>query len=113
MGAVRCNNCPRMHSNGLPFVCLQIIAVHVTVANTTANPKRGFGATAQNAELQDMEKLVGNSWYYNWGLTTDFEHTSQEFVPMLWGKGSLSKLAGWTPLAETTTILGFNEPNLH
>jgi hypothetical protein len=36
----------------------------------------------------------------------------QEYVPMVWGRKKNAELASFTPLATSTAILGYNEPNL-
>ena len=90
----------------------------ITIACSAAvdNPKRGFGGVSSYAQVSDMMLLAATSWWYDWGLTTpssEFNNAAQEFVPMLWGKGSLAKLDGFAPGNGTTSLLGFNEPNLH
>ena len=63
---------------------------------------------AVNAPVANMQE----SWYYNWSYTPSTNVTgSKEFVPMIWDENSLSWLES-DQVANYTTILGFNEPDL-
>jgi hypothetical protein len=75
---------------------------------TTGNCKRGIGAAG--ASLTNAQLLPGISWWYNWAVTRQALAPGLEFVPMIWGSGSLQGAAAALP-AGATYLLGFNEPN--
>jgi Glycosyl hydrolase catalytic core len=56
---------------------------------------------------------VRASWYYNWA--NDRQKTTApagvEFVPMIWGAGSVTPAALDTARKQGKTLLGFNEPD--
>jgi hypothetical protein len=55
---------------------------------------------------------VRASWYVNWSASpTANAGTSAEFVPMIWGAGSVTNSTLDKARAAGTTILGFNEPD--
>lgn len=55
---------------------------------------------------------VHASWYYNWSASrTANAGTSAEFVPMIWGAGSVTQSTLDKARSGGTTILGFNEPD--
>ena len=63
---------------------------------------------AVNTPVANMQE----SWYYNWSYTPSTNVTgSKEFVPMIWDENNLSWLES-DQVANYTTILGFNEPDL-
>jgi hypothetical protein len=56
---------------------------------------------------------VGASWYYNWSPgPTAGAGTSAQFVPMIWGSGSVTSANLATAKAAGPVLLGFNEPDL-
>ena len=65
---------------------------------TNAAPSFGFAPTASTP---------GVSWWYNWSASSGSPTTGIEFVPMIWGSGSL----GDALPAGAQYVLGFNEPN--
>jgi hypothetical protein len=70
---------------------------------TAAACKRGVAAnTAPGAAF-----FPAVTWWYNWAATSSGANTGIEFVPMLWGSGSL----GATIPSAAKFLLGFNEPN--
>ncbi|MFC7994143.1 glycosyl hydrolase [Streptomyces pilosus] len=56
----------------------------------------------------------GASWYYNWASSkgTFAGPEGAEFVPMIWGPGSVTDAELGRAAAEGTHLLGFNEPDL-
>jgi hypothetical protein len=56
---------------------------------------------------------VGASWYYNWSAgATAGAGTSAQFVPMIWGSGSVTSANLAKAKAAGPVLLGFNEPDL-
>jgi len=100
-------------------ICLFLLW-HFACTAATGCSKRGIGEFASSsgnaAMAGDMSLLSGLSWYYDWKLDPleafEKDTVSQEFVPMVWGKSSISTLNSFTPLHDATAILGFNEPNM-
>jgi hypothetical protein len=67
--------------------------------------KRGIAAnTAPGAAFSPAI-----TWWYNWAMQSSGADVGIEFVPMVWGSGSLSASVP----AEASYLLGFNEPNFH
>jgi hypothetical protein len=65
--------------------------------------------------LQKALTDVGVSWYYNWAATPPGKLTAPpgvQFVPMIWGAGSVTDANLKNASAQGDTILGFNEPDL-
>ncbi|HLK38886.1 MAG TPA: glycoside hydrolase family protein [Polyangiaceae bacterium] len=71
--------------------------------------KRGVAANAApTAALAPSLTLPGVTWWYNWAAQApDAGAPSVEYVPMLWGGGSLNQAIP----AGSKYLLGFNEPN--
>lgn len=73
--------------------------------------KRGLAYGHDSAgDLQALSS--GVSWWYNWATKPDEGATthSQEYVPMVWGQGSLAD-AGAQITADAKYLLSFNEPD--
>ena len=67
--------------------------------------KRGIAAnTAPGAAF-----FPAVTWWYNWAMQPSGADVGIEFVPMLWGSGSLSASVP----AGSSYLLTFNEPNFH
>jgi hypothetical protein len=77
-----------------------------------ASAKKGvstwdFGGVG--AALRDS----GVSWYYNWSAgPTSGAGTAAQFVPMIWGSGSVTASNLARAKASGSVLLGFNEPDL-
>jgi hypothetical protein len=70
---------------------------------STVACKRGIAAnTAPGAAF-----FPAITWWYNWSARSSGADTGIEFVPMLWGSGSLNA----TIPSAARFVLGFNEPN--
>jgi len=98
---------------------LVLLAVVACIIGNNASSKTGAGIYphAKGCNCDDLNVLTSQSWYYNWGNLSTFiemkcptnKLPKAEFVPMIWGwYGSIS--TDYVP-SESTTILGFNEPN--
>jgi hypothetical protein len=56
---------------------------------------------------------VGASWYYNWSTgPTTAAGTTAQFVPMIWGSGSVTTANLDKAKAAGPVLLGFNEPDM-
>jgi hypothetical protein len=70
--------------------------------------KRGIAANAApGAGFSPSPSQPGLSWWYNWGVQGSGQGAGIEFVPMIWGSGSLHSALP----ASSRYLLGFNEPN--
>ncbi|MFO0552323.1 MAG: glycoside hydrolase family protein [Polyangiaceae bacterium] len=74
-------------------------------ANSNKECKRGLASNiAPGAAF--APKIA---WWYNWSLQGSGQGAGIEFVPMVWGEGSVGQ-----PIPATSGfVLGFNEPNFH
>jgi hypothetical protein len=75
------------------------------------SPKKGVSTwdfTGVGAAMLDVHA----AWYYNWSAgPTNGAGTSAEFIPMIWGSGSVTVSTLNKAKAAGTTLLGFNEPD--
>ena len=74
--------------------------------------KKGLAVNAamgQNLRTSDIHA----GWYYNWGTTpfTYSGYSSLEYVPMIWGQGSFNTNINNAKNADSSYVLGFNEPD--
>jgi hypothetical protein len=85
--------------------------VHDSVRHA-APVKNGAATWAVAGEKQAMAK-TGVSWFYDWSATDDGIAAPKgvEFVPMMWGAGSVTKANLAAAKASGSTLLGFNEPD--
>jgi hypothetical protein len=73
---------------------------------------RGVGTNAWSGGCADINALSRMSWYYNWGLQPTSNVAScnlgsryLEFVPMVWGAGSVPNLVSKVrPLSELNEL---------
>jgi hypothetical protein len=78
----------------------------VTVESTPC--KRGMAANdGPTAAFAPSGSAAGLSWWYNWAAASPGGDASIEFVPMIWGGGSLTQSVP----AGARYLLGFNEPD--
>jgi hypothetical protein len=56
-------------------------------------------------------KEVGAAWYYNWSAAPAQGVAGVEFVPMIWGPGSVTTANLNRAKASGQVLLGFNEPD--
>ncbi len=79
-----------------------------TSAGVAARCKRGMAANAApSAALAPTTSSAGVSWWYNWSNQSPGGDSRIEFVPMIWGGGSLKEAIP----TGSRYLLGFNEPN--
>ncbi|MEV7939254.1 MULTISPECIES: glycoside hydrolase family protein [unclassified Kitasatospora] len=100
------------------FTALLAVLTCLTVgsaADATAAPAKKKGVSAWN--FTDVTKALADSragWFYTWA--SDRQQIKPpagvEFVPMIWGAGSVTDAQLRTARQEGTTLLGFNEPDL-
>jgi hypothetical protein len=77
---------------------------------STVPCKRGFAANdGPSAALAPAASSPGLAWWYNWAAQSPGGDPRIEFVPMLWGGGSLTQ----TIPAGSRYLLGYNEPNFN
>jgi hypothetical protein len=70
--------------------------------------KRGIAANAAPGSVfSPSAAQPGVSWWYNWALHGSGQGAGIQFVPMIWGSGSLNSALP----AGSKYVLGFNEPN--
>jgi hypothetical protein len=70
--------------------------------------KRGIASNAApGSAFSPSATQPGVSWWYNWALQGTGQGAGIEFVPMIWGTGSLHSALP----AGSRYVLGFNEPN--
>jgi hypothetical protein len=84
-----------------------------TVDGPIRTVKKGVSAwnfSAVTAALGD----VGASWYYTWAAQRGNVSgpAGVEFVPMIWGAGSVTPATLNQAKSQGSTLLGFNEPDL-
>eukprot|EP01084_Bolivina_argentea_P240379 403864_1 len=79
--------------------------------------KIGTGISPTYTECDDLDILFAPKWFYNWAPNSKFSELqcspmpSQEFVPMIWGYYGATNYSYDFIAANTTHLLGFNEPN--
>ena len=111
----------------VPLSCLSLLAAALVLL--TAAPAPAAGATPATAKTKlgiasskylssDPARLstLGATWSYNWSATTPPADPSLQWVPMVWGSGSvtpqvLNSLRADKRTGEASYLLGFNEPD--
>ncbi|MFI7541682.1 glycosyl hydrolase [Actinoplanes sp. NPDC049599] len=63
--------------------------------------------------LADSIRDVRAGWYYDWSAGNEDVPAQAEFVPMIWGAAAVNDADLATARRSGTTLLGFNEPDLH
>jgi hypothetical protein len=86
--------------------------VQSALAATPANAKKGVGAWAFDGVRAALAKS-GASWYYTWGVDHPGVTSPRgvQFVPMIWGAGSVTAANLREVKREGHYLLGFNEPD--
>ncbi|MEU3256175.1 glycosyl hydrolase [Streptomyces sp. NPDC006997] len=82
-------------------------------------PETAAPADARGVSLNPVEGAAqalvdsGASWYYNWASSTGevAKPDGVEYVPMIWGPGSVTDAELGAAAREGTNLLGFNEPD--
>src|ERR1039457_5422451 len=85
----------------------------IASATAAANAKKGVSAWTFSGVSQALAE-AGASWYYNWsashaGITSP---PGVQFVPMIWGAGSVTAATLSQAKAAGQILLGFNEPDM-
>jgi hypothetical protein len=94
-------------------------------AATPAHPKRGVASAVLLAHDPRALRCLGAAWAYDWsanpppaegGRSATRGHWTPEWVPMLWGAGSvtpstISTLSAARRVGAARYLLGFNEPD--
>lgn len=85
-------------------------------ANPRSGCKRGV-AYGEHSKADFAVLSPAVAWWYDWATRPDqalrdgsYRDAQVEFVPMIWGEGSLPTAAGEIP-DDAEVLLGFNEPN--
>ena len=78
--------------------------------------RKGVGTSlARKFGPKQLEALDVN-WFYSWGSKHPKANPGVEFVPMIWGRGSVRRNGVETvklqvPVTQAAELLGFNEPD--
>jgi RNA polymerase sigma factor (sigma-70 family) len=85
----------------------------IASATAAADAKKGVGAWTFSSVSQALAES-GASWYYTWsashaGITSP---PGVQFVPMIWGAGSVTAATLSQAKAAGQILLGFNEPDM-
>jgi hypothetical protein len=87
-------------------------AARTTTTVPARSAKKGV-STWDFAGLGAALRDVGARWYYNWSAGPSAgAGTTAEFVPMIWGSGSVTPANLAKAKASGSVLLGFNEPDL-
>jgi hypothetical protein len=99
-------------------LALLLVALLGLVPAARARPQTGV-ASGVYADRGDARRLaaVGASWTYDWSAESALRGSRVEFVPMLWGAGSvtdatIARLTAERRQGRVRHLLGFNEPDL-
>jgi hypothetical protein len=83
-----------------------------------ARMTRGGAATKKKGvstyEFSGNAQAIRDSragWYYNWSQVPSVTSKDVEFVPMIWGSGSVNPAMLSEAKTQGTVLLGFNEPD--
>jgi len=90
-----------------------LAAPPASAESAASSPKKGVSA-ANVAEVTAALRDVGATWYYTWASNPQGINAPPgvEFVPMIWGPGSVTDAQLNEAKALGRTLLGFNEPDL-
>ncbi|MGW5638935.1 glycoside hydrolase family protein, partial [Streptomyces sp. NPDC003832] len=80
--------------------------------DTTASQRRGISLNPVDGAARALTDS-GAHWYYNWASSTGSVARPEgvEYVPMIWGPGSVTDTELGRAGNEGTALLGFNEPD--
>ncbi|MFJ8598279.1 glycosyl hydrolase [Streptomyces shenzhenensis] len=78
----------------------------------TSSTRKGISLNPVDGAAQALTDS-GASWYYNWASSTGAVAKPEgvEYVPMIWGPGSVTDAELGAARSEGTELLGFNEPD--
>ena len=82
-------------------------------ARAATSSRKGVSANNFDGATADLTD-VGASWFYTWASDTQgiTVPAGVEFVPMIWGAGSVNPTQLGQAQSLGTTLLGFNEPDM-
>lgn len=107
---------PALVALTLAVVAAALLGALVPAAH--ARPVTGV-ASGVYADRGDARRLsaVGARWTYDWSAESRMRSSRVEFVPMLWGAGSVTdaavaRLTADRQAGRVRNLLGFNEPDL-
>ncbi|NUV62121.1 glycosyl hydrolase [Streptomyces sp. CAI-85] len=82
-------------------------------AGATTTARKGISLNPVDGAAEALADS-GASWYYNWTSSTGpvARPEGVEYVPMIWGPGSVTDAELGQAAREGTALLGFNEPDL-
>jgi hypothetical protein len=90
------------------------VAVTNPAATPTSSSRKGVGVWTFNG-VDSALAQSGAGWYYTWSVGHSGIETPQggDFVPMIWGGGSVTdKTLAQSRAASGRYLLGFNEPDM-
>ncbi|SMD27095.1 glycoside hydrolase family protein [Kibdelosporangium aridum] len=92
---------------------LAVLALGTTPVSAVQATKKGVSALNFNGVTTALAD-VRAGWYYAWSSNTQgiTAPPGVEFVPMIWGRGSVTDAELNQARALGTTLLGFNEPDM-
>lgn len=92
---------------------LALLAFGVTPVSAVSATKKGVSALNFNGVTTALAD-VRAGWYYTWSSNTQgiTAPPGVEFVPLIWGPGSVTDAELNQAKALGTTLLGFNEPDM-
>ncbi|WP_259678128.1 glycoside hydrolase family protein [Arthrobacter oryzae] len=78
--------------------------------------RKGFGISLSRRIALEQLNSLDLTWFYNWGERYPAARPGPEFVPMVWGSGSLrrnavERIQSEIQYSRATQLLGFNEPD--
>ncbi|WP_330172448.1 glycoside hydrolase family protein [Streptomyces sp. NBC_01498] len=96
----------------LALLCASFVGP-ATHAQAAASSRKGVSVNSVAGASQALADL-GGSWYYSWASNpgTVARPAGTEFVPMIWGAGSVTDAALAEARQQGTQLLGFNEPDM-
>ncbi len=104
---------PSLTALPLLAAVLLLLAAVLAAPARAATGGKGVSANPVSGASQDIAD-VGASWYYDWGPSTGAiaKPAGAEFVPMIWGAGSVDPTDLATAEQQGTELLSFNEPDM-
>lgn len=81
-------------------------------SHAAASAKKGVNAADDPGPAGVALSALGARWYYTWASDRRGIQSSAEFVPMIWGAGSVTDAELNAARANGTQLLGFNEPDM-
>ncbi|MFB6726276.1 glycoside hydrolase family protein [Kribbella sp. NPDC056345] len=90
-----------------------LLSFTLAAPSQAATSKKGVSTNNVSGASQALS-AVGASWFYSWATNPQgvAKPAGVEFVPMIWGRGSVNSAALNDAKANGSTLLGFNEPDM-